>query len=504
MGSRSHPHRVLSVCVCVSRCLWVCVIEADSLQLRVITVGLYLFLSRSLLCQILAVFAVVVYGPFWFRDSWALLLPGLRSPDLWLPIASLRYPRLPYGELRFCLRKAPPLPYGELRFCLRKAPPLPYGKLRFCLRKAPPLPYGKLRFCLRKAPPLSTKSSTFSSRCVLLVINSLFRNWILPSSLWQKDLTIFMDSAETRGLQELISGNNARMDLQEENMLNTGRAVQALVAQVSELTTQVQLLRSPAAPPTPPSFSIPGNHSPQHEPRLPAPEMYAGDPNLCRAFLTKCSLFFSLQPLTFATEVSRVALVLTLLSGRAALWGTAVWENRHPCCSSFHSLSQEMRRVFDRALVGREAARMLADLRQGEQSVSDYSIQFRTLAAECEWNEKAQWDMFLHGLADRIHQEIDVVELPLGLDELVDLALRVDARLQQRDLRGRRKLTPRYPFFDTGDTVGHSSVDEPMQVGRARLSREERDRRRMRGLCLYCGAAGHFLASCPVKDQARQ
>ncbi len=133
-----------------------------------------------------------------------------------------------------------------------------------------------------------------------------------------------MDSAETRGLQELLAGNNARMDLQEENMLNTGRAVQALVAQVSELTTQVQLLKSPAAPPTPPSFSIPGNHSPQHEPRLPAPEMYAGDPNLCRAFLTKCSLFFSLQPLTFATEVSRVALVLTLLSGKAALWGTAV------------------------------------------------------------------------------------------------------------------------------------------------------------------------------------
>ncbi len=307
-----------------------------------------------------------------------------------------------------------------------------------------------------------------------------------------------MDSAETRGLQELLAGNNARMDLQEENMLNTRRAVQALVAQVSELTTQVQLLRSPAAPPTPPSFSIPGNHSPQHEPRLPAPEMYAGDPNLCRAFLTKCSLFFSLQPLTFATEASRVALVLTLLSGKA------VWENCHPCCSSFRSLSQEMRRVFDHALVGREAARMLADLRQGEQSVSDYSIQFRTLAAECEWNEKAQWDMFLHGLADRIQQEIDVVELPLGLDELVDLALRVDARLQQRDLRGRRKLKPRYPFLDTGDTVGHASVDEPMQVGRARLSREERDRRRMRGLCLYCGAAGYFLVSCPVKDQARQ
>ncbi len=167
MGSRSHPHRVLSVCVCVcvSRCLWVCVIEADSLQLRVITVGLYLFLSRSLLCQILAVFAVVVYGPFWFRDSWALLLPGLRSPDLGCPLLPCATRLSPtessasaYGKLRFCLRKLRLCPtessasaYGSSASALRKAPLLP--------TEAPPLPYGKLRLV---------------SRCVLLpVINSL-------------------------------------------------------------------------------------------------------------------------------------------------------------------------------------------------------------------------------------------------------------------------------------------------------------------------------------------
>ncbi len=122
------------------------------------------------------------------------------------------------------------------------------------------------------------------------------------------------------------------------------------------LTTQLQLLRSPTAPPTPPNLPVPRNNSPQHEPRLPAPEVYAGDPNLCRAFLTKCSLFFSLQPQTFATETSKVALVLTLLSGKAALWGTEVWENCRPCCSSFCSLSQEMRRVFDRAWRARGSA----------------------------------------------------------------------------------------------------------------------------------------------------
>ncbi len=151
MGSRSHPHRVLSVCVCVcvSRCLWVCVIEADSLQLRVITVGLYLFLSRSLLCQILAVFAVVVYGPFWFRDSWALLLPGLRSPDLGCPL-------LPCAT-RLSPTESSASAYGKLRFCLRK--------LRLCLTESSASAYGSSASVLRKAP--------FSfSLCITSVINS--------------------------------------------------------------------------------------------------------------------------------------------------------------------------------------------------------------------------------------------------------------------------------------------------------------------------------------------
>ncbi len=152
MGSRSHPHRVLSVCVCVcvSRCLWVCVIEANSLQLRVITIGLYQFLSRSPSCQILAVCGRRLRG---VSGSWFLVsaipepccFPGLRSPETRLPIASLRYPPQP-------LRKAPLLPTESSASA--------YGKLRLCPTEAPPPPYGKLRLV---------------SHCVLLlVINSLF------------------------------------------------------------------------------------------------------------------------------------------------------------------------------------------------------------------------------------------------------------------------------------------------------------------------------------------
>jgi len=198
--------------------------------------------------------------------------------------------------------------------------------------------------------------------------------------------------------------------------------------------------------------------------------------------------------------------VLTLLTGRAALWGTAVWENQDLCCASFQALSAEMRRVFDQAVAGKDAARLLADLRQGDRSVADYSIEFRTLAAECNWNEEARWDMFLHGLADRVQKEIYILDLPQSLNGLIDLALRVDARLDrvERYTRPDRRLRgTKSRWTSEGDTVGPVVDHEPMQVERARLSREERERRRSRGLCLYCGGTGHFIHSCPVKEQAR-
>ncbi|KAI2660882.1 Retrotransposon-derived protein PEG10 [Labeo rohita] len=234
-----------------------------------------------------------------------------------------------------------------------------------------------------------------------------------------------MDSASAPDLEEFMSLNNARMNQQEERLLATGHAVQTLVAQVSELTSQLQQRRSSAAPPPLPVPPQHANTEHQPEPHLPMPEPYA------------------------------------------VPWGTAVWENEHPCCALFQALSEEMRRVFDHAVVGREAARMLADLRQGNKTVSDYSTEFRTLAAECKWNEEAQWDMFLHGLADRIQREIFTLELPADLDGLIDLALRVDAQLQWRDQLGHDTLVsalPARPVTNSTNTVRPAFDQEHMQV----------------------------------------
>ncbi|KAL0148088.1 hypothetical protein M9458_056628, partial [Cirrhinus mrigala] len=313
-----------------------------------------------------------------------------------------------------------------------------------------------------------------------------------------------MDPASATELREFLSNSNTRMERQEEQMMATGRAVQALVAQVSELTTQLQQLKVETASTQQPSMPDPPAPVDQTartaEPRLPPPAFYSGEPQLCRSFLAKCSLYILLQPSSFPTEDSKVAFVITLLSGQAASWGTTVWEQKLPCCASFQSFSEELKKVFDHAASGREAARLLAELRQGNRTVTDYSIEFRTLAAECGWNSEVQWDMFLYGLSDFIKDEIYSLELPIGVDSLIDLAIRVDTRLQRRGQRTPQGLpaTPQGHFSSVpGETVLSLPDPEPMQMGRSRLSQQEKQRRRERGLCLYCGAAGHIAAQCP-------
>ncbi|XP_072771297.1 uncharacterized protein KIAA0040 homolog isoform X2 [Nerophis lumbriciformis] len=41
--------------------------------------------------------------------------------------------------------------------------------------------------------------------------------------------------------------------------------------------------------------------------------------------------------------------------------------------------------------------------------------------------------------------------------------------------------------------------EDPMQLGRARLTQEERQRRQLEGRCFYCGEQGHLVATCPIK-----
>ncbi len=184
----------------------------------------------------------------------------------------------------------------------------------------------------------------------------------------------------------------------------------------------------------------------------------------------------------------------------------AVWDGEQACCESFEAFSEELYKVFDHSSRGIEAARALSVLHQGKQSVSAYSIEFRTLAASCGWNKKALWDHFLHSLAEHVKDEIYSLELPAGLDKLIDLAIRVDDQiaLRSRPRRGRfphervAGATESVTAYETRSQHLVFPEEEPMQVGGDRLTAKERRSRLANLFRPNCGEAGHIAAACRV------
>ncbi len=316
-----------------------------------------------------------------------------------------------------------------------------------------------------------------------------------------------MDSAGADPVRTAVTQQGILLGQHSTQLTAASREVDQLTAQVAELNVRVQELQQEALASRSAASFVRSPPQAEPEPHANSPPPYDGDPNSCRAFLSQCSLVFALQPRRYVMEESQVAFVITLLKGRARDWATAVWDARAPFCATFQDFRAEMIKLFDRSAQGDEAASQLVRLNQDGRSVTDYSIQFGTLAAACDWNEAALRARFREGLDDEIQDEIVTHELPRDFDSLVELALRVEGRLQRR----RQRWTAR-PFRPLSEGAPSSALTsspsvsdpEPMQVGRLRLTAKEKQDRLARGLCLYCGKPGHRAIQCPLKAGAHQ
>ncbi len=108
-------------------------------------------------------------------------------------------------------------------------------------------------------------------------------------------------------------------------------------------------------------------------------------------------------------------------------------------------------------------------LRQGSSSTNEYTLQFRTLAANSGWNEAALLSVYRQGLDSGFHAQIAICDDSVGLDIFMQKANRISRCLSacHTSETAHQSVSPA-----TGPPVA-----EPMQVNSTRLSREERAHR---------------------------
>lgn len=138
-------------------------------------------------------------------------------------------------------------------------------------------------------------------------------------------------------------------------------------------------------------------------------------------------------------------------------------------------------------------------IHQGQRSVLDYAIEFRTLATDSGWNSAALIDAFVGGLSSHIKEQLITLDLPDDLDSVISLTNKIDRTSTYRPPSRQtfsRLYRPQVLSTPVQGTAGaESGLSEPMQLGWSRLSAEERERRLWNKLCLYCG--GLVISSSP-------
>ncbi|KAI5625724.1 nephrocystin-4-like [Silurus asotus] len=213
------------------------------------------------------------------------------------------------------------------------------------------------------------------------------------------------------------------------------------------------------------------------------PASFSGDAAECHGFLLQVSLYIEMHSHSFPNKRAKVEFLISLLTGRALAWARALWSAASPALTTYATFTSHFTEVFS------TAPDQLLNIHQGRDSVSGYSLRFRTLAASAGWNEKALLAVYRRGLNQELRLAMATYDDSLGLEAFIQRSIRVSQHLAAESV----------------PTTAASSTPEPepMQLCSQRLSRQERERRWVTGACLYCGEGDHRVAQCPVRPPRR-
>lgn len=322
-------------------------------------------------------------------------------------------------------------------------------------------------------------------------------------------------------LRRAISSHGTLLGQHQQVLQELRDSQHTLGAQITEMASMMQSLVLHRSPPP---ETVPVDLSSIRESFVPSPVPFDGVSGECRGFLLQCGFVFNQQPHTFSSDNARVAYTVGLLRGKALVWAEAWLSRRSADRVTYLFFIEEFKRVFNHPVYARDVVQRLLSLRQGATSAAEYAVDFQILATESGWGEEALKGIYRNSLSELLKDELAVREMPETLEELLTLSINMDNRIRERRRERTywppttaRQSTSVSSFPPTSPFQRYSSArrlspapgppalepEEPMQLGQAHLSPEERERRFRSGGCLYCGQLGHRMAVCPVRPKER-
>ncbi|RXN16244.1 Pol poly [Labeo rohita] len=161
------------------------------------------------------------------------------------------------------------------------------------------------------------------------------------------------------------------------------------------------------------------------------PNKFDGMAEQCKGFVHQVKLYFDYQQDRFESEEKRCAFLMTLLTGRALDWASAVWDADPQFKKSVEYFLQQIHEVFEYPAGGRDISTQIIHAKQGNRTAADYAIEFRILAAQSGWNDVSLKAIFYNSLNIDLQTELTCRRENSSFSELVNLTIKIDNLMRQ-------------------------------------------------------------------------
>ena len=249
------------------------------------------------------------------------------------------------------------------------------------------------------------------------------------------------------------------------------------------------------------------------------PEIFSGDGGnteitheKLESFITSLSLKMTLNTDRYPMETSRIAYVFSHTTGTAQSYISAkIMAGQY---IDWHDIVQDLRNAFSDPDPEFLAQRKLIALRQANRSFAEFFTEFNQYTPRTGFNDKALKCHLQCAVSEELAKQLVSINLKdISYQKLVEECQLQDNQLcatSANSCRPRQAPPTQASVPQSGASVLRPGFIKPvfmpqppsptMDLSGSKLTPEEREHRRSKGLCFYCGNQGHVSTFCPVKS----